>query len=117
MGLRLWEGSRIMTDTKAPASGWSFLQAMTPSLNQCLVVIVTAIVSIGGTIATQRYAAPPTPKAAEAIPVKTIPIDPKMVAIEKRLADQAADIVAIRAEIEASKKRPKRSIVSVPATK
>lgn len=106
-----------MTDTKAPASGWSFLTAMTPSLNQCLVVIVTAVVSIGGTVATQRLAAsPPAPKV-EAVAVKTIPVDtltPRLAAAERRLEEQAADLAMLRAELAKAQEKRRNKAVSVP---
>lgn len=40
---------------------WQLILGLLPSINTSLIAIVTAAVSIGGTLATQHYAAPKTP--------------------------------------------------------
>lgn len=48
-----------MTDTTAPAPTWmTILQGFMPSLNQCLVIAVTASVTFISTLAMQRFATP-----------------------------------------------------------
>jgi len=67
-----------MSDTTAPIKPkYQLLLGMLPSLNTSLVAIVTACLSIGGTIMTQRYAAKP----AEA---------PKPVTVERVIERPAA---------------------------
>lgn len=62
-----------MTDTKAPSTWKTVIVGLLPSLNTSLVAIVTAAVSIAGTIATQRITAPPPPAPRTIEVVKTIP--------------------------------------------
>lgn len=58
-----------MTDTT-----WkTVVVGLIPSLNTCLIAIVTAAVSIGGTVATQRLTAPPAPAPRVVEVVKTVP--------------------------------------------
>lgn len=61
-----------MTDTAAPAPTWmQILQGLMPSLNQCLVIAVTASVTFISTLAMQRFATPhmATPAADKPAPV------------------------------------------------
>ena len=48
-----------MTDTTAPAPTWmTVLQGFLPSLNQCLVIVVTASVTFISTLAMQQFTTP-----------------------------------------------------------
>ena len=48
-----------MADTAAPTPTWlTLVMGFAPSLNQSLIVIVTAVVTFAGTLATQRLTAP-----------------------------------------------------------
>ena len=61
-----------MTDTTAPALTWAeAFRGLLPSLNTALVAIVTAILSVGGTILTQRL----TAKPAEPAKVQTVTVE------------------------------------------
>ena len=104
-----------MTDTKAPTVGWgTIVMGLMPSLNTSIVAIVTAVLSIGGTLWAQRptvSAPPPSPIAVKIIPVD--PVSPRLTALEKKFEDQAAEMTMLRAEIKVQEKR-KRNSVSVP---
>ncbi len=55
-----------MTDAPSLKPKWQFLLGLLPSINTSLIAVVTALVSIGGTLATQRMttARPEPAKAA-----------------------------------------------------
>jgi hypothetical protein len=50
-----------MTDTATPAPWYAVLQTMAPSLNQSLVAIVAALVTLIGTLTTQWATSAPAP--------------------------------------------------------
>lgn len=78
-----------MTDT-APKPYLEIIKGLMPSINQSLIVIVTALVSVGGTIATQKVTASPTPTPVPRIEyVNAIPawLGPKMDACVSGVAD------------------------------
>jgi len=95
-----------MTDTTAPKPVWNFLQAMTPSLNQCLTVIVTALVTLTGTLVTKRYMdAPPSPSPRIDI-VQTQPSS--LMARLKALEDRMHDVEKKQAEPPRLPRSPKK---------
>ena len=56
------ENNTIMAEPTAPLKPkWQLILGLLPSINTCLIAIVTAVVSIGGTLATQHYALPKAP--------------------------------------------------------
>ena len=68
-----------MADTAAVSeSQWKFWTVLGPYIGQALVLIVTLLVGVGGTIATQKLTAPARPEAALVIPAadkdKTAPV-------------------------------------------
>ena len=85
-----------MTETKAPSPWIEVVKGLMPSLNQCLIVIVTAAVTWFGTTRLTPPPAAPAPRTVEV--VKTVPdtgstlqrlsvIEGKL---DQMLADQAA---------------------------
>jgi hypothetical protein len=86
-----------MTDTTAPLKPkYQLLLGLLPSLNTSLVAIVTACLSIGGTIMTQRYTAKPVEVAPKTSSVtiieKPAPVDlgPLTMKVEEALAELRA---------------------------
>lgn len=77
-----------MTDTTAPALTWGeAFRGLLPSLNTCLVAIVTACLSIGGTIITQRMTAKPVEPKTVTVTVEKVvekPVD--LSALDQRIA-------------------------------
>lgn len=68
-----------MTDTSAPATPWLIvIQGLMPSLNQCLVVAVTASVTFISTLAMQHFVVPMTIPAAD---------KPAPVSVQKQIND------------------------------
>ena len=74
-----------MTDTTAPALTWGeAFRGLLPSLNTCLVAIVTACLSIGGTILTTRM----TTKPVEVVEPKR----PTLITVEKVIERSTGDV-------------------------
>jgi hypothetical protein len=71
-----------MTDSVKPK--WQLILGLLPSLNTAIVAVVTAVVSIGATLVTQRYIAPAKPIIPAADVPKPVPVVAAPVA---RLAD------------------------------
>jgi hypothetical protein len=79
-----------MTQTTAPKQSW-FL-TMAPSLNTSLVAVVTAVLSIGGTIVTKHYMDAPAPAAPTITTVKTTPEPGSLSARLQALEDWKAEM-------------------------
>ena len=97
-----------MTTTSAPKPLWTFLEKMTPSFNACLIAIVTAVVSVSGTLITKRYTdvAPPAPKVAvvNTAPAGLVARVDALEAIARRTEAKIDEALAKRAARPARKK-------------
>lgn len=100
-----------MTDTTSPPSPmWDFVKGLLPSINQCLVVIVTAAVTYFG---TQYATPPPAPRTVEVI--KTVP-DTGTTA--QRVTAIESELKAFRQEFaEFAARRVKRKAAVIPSAK
>lgn len=84
-----------MTDTTAPALTWGeAFRGLLPSLNTSLVAIVTAGVTLGGTLVTQRMLAKPVeavkPVTVERIIERQVDLGPLTMKVEEALAELRA---------------------------
>ena len=85
-----------MTDTTAPLKPkYQLLMGLLPSFNSAIVAIVTAALSIGGTLATQKVTAKPVEATAPVViervvekPADLSHLDAKLDAILKALEAQ-----------------------------
>lgn len=117
-----------MTDTTSPApsmvaraatavaeqtsAGWTFLMGLLPSINFALTAIVSLVLGVGGTLATQKIAAP-APKAEAVIPVA--PMSSEVIHLLTTIKGDVgliADWVAVQ-----QKNVPARPAVGLPAAK
>lgn len=85
-----------MTETKAPSPWFEVVKGLMPSLNTCLVAIVTAAVTWFGT--TRLASPPPAPAPRVVEVVKTVPdvgsTVQRLAVIEGKLDQMLADKVA-----------------------
>lgn len=99
-----------MTDTTAPMKPkWQLILGLLPSLNTALVAIVTATLSIGGTLVSQRYTV--VPRAPEPVPTPKVATGPDPVitrvnalAIEAAKTDSKIDELTQLVQALAEKK-------------
>ena len=94
-----------MTDTTSPLKPkYQLLMGLLPSINTSLIAVVTALVSVGGTLATQKLSAKPV-EAPAAIVVE------KMVERPADLSHLDAKLDAILKALEAQQgKRRKKAV-------
>jgi hypothetical protein len=85
-----------MAETSALKPKWQFLLGLLPSINQAVILLVTALLAAGGTLATQHMtAAKPTAFAeGRPEPVKAVPA-PDLSPILAELAELKERVIMI----------------------
>ncbi len=112
-----------MTDTTAPQTWGQTLKTLVlgllPSLNTSLIAVVTALVTIGGTLATQRIAAA-KPEPAKAAPdlspilAEIIEMKERMILVEGYAALSVDEVIALRQDFKTPRAAP-RAVSAKPA--
>src|SRR5262249_17352517 len=96
-----------MTDTKAPSTRSQILVGMLPSFNTSLVALVTASVSIGGTLMTQRYTAPAPAPVEVAKPVDLEPVKALVAELAAKVDGLGAGVADLKEQMAVRKARAK----------